>query len=143
MDPRVSATDPWWTGYLGVPWVWRGRDPQGWDCWGLVAWCLAHHHGIRVPDFLAETADVDPADRASRYALQEAAFVTGRAGWTRLDRPEPGAAALCLVGVRPIHVGLCVGSGLYLHVDRTSPTELARLSAPKWRDRIEGFYRAP
>lgn len=136
------------SGLLGVPWVWRGRPDwpappvEGWDCWGLLRWCVAAHSGVLLASWQAETDGIDPDDRQARWDLQDACLTRGRAGWTRLDRPEPGAGVLLFVGRRPIHCGFCLGDGRFLHVDRTLPTAIDRLDSPRWRDRIEGFYRA-
>lgn len=32
--------------YLGIPYVWGGADPSGFDCSGLVQWVLGHDLGV-------------------------------------------------------------------------------------------------
>lgn len=129
--------------YLGVPWVWRGRSPEpGWDCYGLLRWCVREASGIDLPDWLDRTDGVDPDDRSARHDLQDACLSEGRASWTKLARPEAGAGVLLFVHGRPVHCGFCLGNGQFLHVDRKMPTAIDRLDSLRWRDRIEGFYRA-
>ena len=128
---------------LGTPWVWRGRSPEtGWDCWGLFRWCVQQQSGIALPDWLAETDGVDPADREARMSLQERCIRRDLPRFEKLARPEIGAGVLLFIGRRPIHCGFCLGNGFFLHVDRNMPTAMDRLDCVRWRNRIEGFYRA-
>lgn len=36
--------------YKGVPYVWGGASPSGWDCSGFVTWVLHHDLGLNLPD---------------------------------------------------------------------------------------------
>lgn len=133
---------------LGVPWVWRARPSwpehpsDGWDCWGLFRWCVQAQTGIVLPDWLAETEGVDPADWRQRWALQEACIRTGLPAFEKVERPRLGDGVMLFMARRPLHCGFCLGNGRFLHVDRNLPTAIDRLDDMRWRDRIEGFYRA-
>lgn len=35
--------------YKGVPYVWGGYLPSGWDCSGFVNYVLGHHFGLKLP----------------------------------------------------------------------------------------------
>lgn len=35
--------------YIGVPYVWAGETPSGWDCSGFVTYVLHTRHGIELP----------------------------------------------------------------------------------------------
>jgi hypothetical protein len=35
--------------YVGIPFRERGRDHNGCDCWGLVAWCSASAFSLELP----------------------------------------------------------------------------------------------
>ena len=35
--------------YLGIPYIWGGNNPKGFDCSGLVQWTIKKTHGIQIP----------------------------------------------------------------------------------------------
>ncbi len=81
---------------MGVPYLWGGRTPAGFDCSGLVQQVL-WEQGLRVPRDAAEQL---------------------RASTPLRDWREAGPGDLAFFGVpgeRVSHVGLMLGDGLYLH----------------------------
>jgi hypothetical protein len=44
--------------YLGVPYVWGGASPSGWDCSGFVTYLLHHDFGLSLPDNGHTTSEV-------------------------------------------------------------------------------------
>lgn len=86
--------------FLGVPYVWGGKSPRGFDCSGLVQ--LVHElHGIRIPR--------DSRDQRRFLARQ---------GRPVRDPLAARAGSLCFFGPTPVrttHVGFALGSGGLLH----------------------------
>lgn len=41
----------WWAKYVGIPFLDRGRDMAGLDCWGLVCLIYAQELDIELPDY--------------------------------------------------------------------------------------------
>ena len=34
---------------MGIPYIWGGNNPKGFDCSGLVQWTIKKTHGIQIP----------------------------------------------------------------------------------------------
>jgi hypothetical protein len=137
----LTPAPGWHAPLIGAPYRDGGSDPAGWDCFGLICWCLERHFGVTGLDCHSGLrAPLAGLERAARIPMQAAAFEAGRPGWRRIERPVPGAGVLITVAGRPLHAGLALGGGRLLHVDRAIATCVERLDDPQiWR-RIEGYY---
>ena len=78
--------------YLGVPYVWGGTSPYGFDCSGLVQYVYAEN-GISIPRVT--------------YSQQAAATPVS------LSALQPGD--LVFWGYSAYHVGIYIGNGQYIH----------------------------
>ncbi len=81
--------------YLGVPYVWAGRSPAGFDCSGFISY-VYDHFGVSLPRMADEqfTAGLTVA----RRDLQPGDLVF-------FSTYEPG----------PSHVGIYIGGGQFIH----------------------------
>ena len=90
--------------YLGVPYLWGGTTPHGFDCSGLVQYCYAQI-GISIP-------------RTSRVQFTFGQFIPP----SRTDLLEPGDLVFFGYGGDPKqvhHVGMYVGGGVFIHAPGT------------------------
>lgn len=55
----------WCADYIGVPFLERGRDRAGCDCWGLVRLVLAERFGVAVPSYAGDYATIADHGRLS------------------------------------------------------------------------------
>jgi cell wall-associated NlpC family hydrolase len=83
--------------YLGVPYVWGGESPQGFDCSGLVAYVYAQV-GVSLPHYTVAQWNYSDAVSVPRSQL------------------EPGDLVF-FYGLG--HVGIYVGGGNFIHAPHT------------------------
>jgi cell wall-associated NlpC family hydrolase len=90
--------------YLGVPYLWGGTTPAGFDCSGLVQYAY-RQVGISIP-------------RTSRAQFAFGQFIPP----SRTDLLEPGDLVFFAYGGDPAnvhHVGMYVGGGVFIHAPGT------------------------
>lgn len=85
--------------HLGVPYVYGGTTPAGFDCSGFTRWVFEHALGVALPRTAAEQS-----------ALGEA---------VSLDEVLPGDLLFWGSGGGVYHVGVYVGDGEYIHAPHT------------------------
>jgi cell wall-associated NlpC family hydrolase len=117
---------------IGVPWVDKGRDFVGWDCWGLIV-CFYR--------------DIFKLDLNS---YESVSCLAGRWQAVRAMKEEAKKWVDILLGeekygdvliFRPLHSGVIVGNGKMLHCLPGSETCLERYNGVLWRSRLIGIYR--
>lgn len=86
--------------YLGVPYVWGGTSPSGFDCSGLVQYVYAQN-GISIPR--TTYTQINAGTRISLSELQPGDLVF----WG---------------GSSPHHVGIYIGDGQYIHAPAPGQT---------------------
>jgi cell wall-associated NlpC family hydrolase len=101
--------------YLGVPYVWGGMSPSGFDCSGLVAYAYAQV-GVSLP--------------------HHAASMFGYGVPVSYDQLQPGD----LVFANGLgHMGMYIGSGQYVHAPHTG--DVVRIASMSSRGDWVGFRR--
>lgn len=96
-------------GYHGVPYLWGGESPSGFDCSGLVLYVF-RQHGVQLPHYSG--AQFLLGDKVPPAELQ------------------PGDAVF--FGSPIYHVGMYVGGGYFIHAPRTGDfVKLSKLAERK------------
>lgn len=129
---------PIWAGrYIGLPFKGHGRDRSGLDCWGLVRLVLGEQYGFALPSLAAEYKSTGEARRIASLVESQLPF------WREIEagKEKTGDVIVLRLKGQPMHVGLVVGDGAMLHIEQGINSAIERYAAPRWQDRIFGFYR--
>lgn len=120
---------------VGIPWLDRGRDLDGCDCWGLVR--LAYRLGLGLD--LPSCADgyVTAADASAVDSLIQG----GRPDWQVIPVSEAQVWDLVLIYDHPWHVGLVAYAGRMLHLPEGRASVIEPFSTGRFSRRVEGVYR--
>lgn len=121
--------------YVGIPYLNRGRDRDGLDCWGLVQLWHSEQLGVSVPDYLwAYTSAEDHGSVAT--AINE-----NKVNWLKVGQPEYGDVLVFRIMGYPIHVGIKLHGDDFLHAFKGTQSCLERLSSLSWSRRLTEVYR--
>jgi cell wall-associated NlpC family hydrolase len=104
--------------YHGIPYVWAGADPTGFDCSGLTMYVL-RQHGVNLPHHAA-----------SQYLLGSA-----------VPASQLRSGDLVFFGSPVYHVGMYIGGGLFAHAPRTG--DFVKVSKLADRKDFVGARRYP
>lgn len=119
---------------LKVPFIEKGRDFSGWDCWGCVRCAFKEIYGKELPVYL-------DYDSTTEYEQLKKLIVSGQKKWKKVDKPQTGDVAVFNISGMPTHTAFVVDGKMALHADKRIGTFIESLKSPIWAKRIEGFYR--
>jgi cell wall-associated NlpC family hydrolase len=106
--------------FLGVPYVWGGESPSGFDCSGLVKYVYAQH-GVSLP-------------HASSIQFGMGAPVPP-------DQLQPGDLVFFYGSTLPQHVGMYIGKGKYIEAPNFG--EVVKISNLSFNSDYAGARRYP
>ena len=110
--------------YLGVPYVWGGYSPSGFDCSGFVSYCLVNS-GVRNTGRLTAQGLYNICTPVPESEVQpgDLIFFTGT-----YDAGEPVT-----------HIGIYAGNGQMIHCGH--PVQYTSIYSPYWQSHFYGFGR--
>ena len=116
-----------------VPFLDKGRDYDGFDCWGLVVCYYRDVLGIELPSY--DGYDSVKNHRAVAKCFREAILTEA---WLNVEIPEDGHVAVIYRRGLPLHIGvaICRGSRIQHCEER-----VGTIHEPLARFRVEGYYR--
>lgn len=122
--------------YVGIPYLDKGRDRAGIDCWGIVRLVLGEVFHVDLPSYAETYRDGD-----DWQAIGDAVRAGLLDGWERTEQPRGGDLLVLSIAKRPWHCALMLDSLHFLHANPGDSTVIERLDTPRWARRIEGIYR--
>ncbi len=120
--------------YIGIPYVEKGRDENGADCWGLVRLIYKDELNISLPSFSSEY------DSSDNERLEEL-FAQYKEGWQSVDSLEIGNVVIFRIFGYESHIGIYTGDNKFLHVREGRDSVIESLDNPKWTRRVTGFFK--
>lgn len=108
--------------FLGVPYVWAGRSPNGFDCSGFTNYIFGQNN-IIIPRMADEQFDVGLPVKKTDLTLGDMVF---------FSTYEPG----------PSHVGIYIGNGQFIHASSgADEVTVTPLTKPYYMERYIGARR--
>ncbi|ARK32478.1 C40 family peptidase [Halalkalibacter krulwichiae] len=105
--------------YVGVPYLWGGQTPSGFDCSGLVQY-LFKKQGVSIPRTVAQQW----------------------AAGTTVSQPAVGDLVFFeTISKGPSHNGIYIGNGQFLHSGSSTGVTVASMNNSYWKSRYLGAKR--
>jgi hypothetical protein len=110
------------THFRGVPYIWGGRDPGGFDCSGFTYY-IFKQYGIPIPRMADEQFEVGLSIMQTELQKGDLVF---------FSTYEPG----------PSHVGIYIGNGYFIHASSgANGVTVTPMNKPYYQERYVGARR--
>ncbi|MUK89963.1 peptidase [Ornithinibacillus sp. L9] len=106
--------------YLGVPYVWAGKSPSGFDCSGFISWAFAQG-GYSLPSSTAQ--------------LQ---YVGTKVSYSDV---KPGDLVFFDTYKVNGHIGIYVGNGKFIGSQNSTGLAVADMTSGYWKSKFKGHVR--
>ena len=123
----------WYNDYVGIPFLAKGREKTGVDCWGLVKLVYEEQFNTILPSF-ADHYEYDDTERIAELTAQY------KEAWEVTIEPKPGSVILFKVLGHVSHVGIYIGNNNFLHCRENHSSAIESLDSINWNKRIAGYY---
>ena len=121
--------------FIGLPYKPKGRNFSGVDCYGVAYLFQREIMGNEVPSYAENYSDPDARGSVAN------AIVSNAGNWLAVDTPERGDVILFNLLGLPVHCGVYVGDGDFLHSLKGTQTCIERLDSITWSKRIYRIIR--
>jgi len=127
----------WWDEYIGIPFAEKGRDKQGFDCWGLVRHVYDKHCGILLPSYdkIYNSTVNDGKDISAKIIEQT------NKEWESVTKALEFDVIILRVRGLPMHVGLVTRPDYMIHCQQGVGVSHENYTGARWANRVMGFVR--
>jgi len=123
------------TKYIGIPYKPKGRSMMGVDCMGLVYLFYRDALGMEIPSYAVDYSSSE--DRVSVAG----AIMDNLPNWRKVSKPMFGDLLVFNILGLPVHVGVYLGNGDFLHGFMRTQSCIERLDSITWDRRLNGVFR--
>jgi cell wall-associated NlpC family hydrolase len=121
---------------VGTPFLDKGRDRDGLDCWGCIVLAYREVYGIELLSLDGSYEHTKDAAALESVVKQEQA-----SHWRQVDVPQPGDVVVLRVKSCHSHVGLVLNSREMLHAQEGTDATVERYDGALWSRRVADFWR--
>lgn len=119
-----------------IPYTNKGRTFEGADCWGLVRLIYENEFNINMPMFSNEYSNASEGKKVAEAIRNNKDIIQ----YVQKDTPDYGDIIIFNMRGNPCHVGVYVGKNRVLHILKGTNSVIERLSSPRLKGKVEGYY---
>jgi len=122
--------------YIGIPFIEKGRDRKGLDCWGLLRLVYKDFLKVDLPSYIDDYTKIENRTKLTyliKQGIQE--------DWISVQDPIKFDGALLRILGTETHVGVMINSKDMLHVHIGTETCIENVHSRKWKHQLIGFFR--
>lgn len=119
--------------YLGIPYIHRGRNLSGLDCYGLI---IAVYKDLGFDLFDMDNYDINWSFQGQNYLLENY-----HKEWEQLDKPKMLYDGIMFHSKKGVvnHGGVVIDDTHFMHCCKAGVC-VARMGDTGWKERFEGYY---
>lgn len=121
--------------YISIPYKEKGRDFDGVDCYGLNYLIYKNEIDLLIPSYADDYQSAEDGRELGLLINKE------KVKWIKVDIPEIFDGVLIRMKGHPMHCGMYIGDGLFIHCLKGSGVTIEKIDSITWKNRILGFYR--